>query len=266
MKNYMFENTKRLILIFIYFLFVSKILSAYPPNYEESLELFKQGKHEESLQKIREVFDNYKNSLEFRLLAASNYIELKDMQKALAHLNYAQIDHPNSWEVYILMSEIYIKNNQPNLALKVLYAGIEKFNSDKKINHLFRYQIAKSFYTSNNYAKARQQLEYIISNEPANEKALYLDALIYMIQNNYELAEFRFKSLLYTSPNDKIILAKVYNNLGVIKELSFKQQPENSITKLDLKKEAINYYNKALEIESNYILAKDNLANLTKDN
>ncbi len=264
MESLKYIHCKRLIFILLYFLFIGKILSAYPPNYEESLKLFRQNRYEESLQKIREVFDDYKNSLEFRLLAASNYLELNDINKALAHLNYAQMDHPNSWEVPILLSEVYIKNKQPNLALRVLYPSIEKFKNDKKLNNLFRYQIAKSFFVMNNFEKARQQLEFIISNDPTNGNALFLDGLMYFLQNNYELAEFRFKSILYLSNIDRELLLKVYNNLGVIKEIGFKKLPENSILRADFKKEAMNYYNKALEIESNYPIAKENLANLSK--
>lgn len=264
MGNIYLFHYKRLWAILVYFLFINKILSAYPPNYEESLELFRQKKYEESLQKIREVFDNYRTSLEFRLLAASNYLELNDIPKALAHLNYAQMDHPNSWEIVLLLSEAYIRNHQYNIALKILYTGLENFKNEKKIHNLLRYQLAKTFFSMNKYEKARQQLEYIIYNDPYNDKALFLDGVIYILQKNYELAEFRLKSILHVSNLDVDMIAKVYNNLGVIKEIYYNQMGDNSVLRDNLKKEALSYYNRAVELNTNYTVAKENLANLMK--
>jgi len=60
-------KNKKIYFGLINIIFVGNILSAYPPNYESAMELFMNQKYEESLNKIREVFDNYRNSLEFRL-------------------------------------------------------------------------------------------------------------------------------------------------------------------------------------------------------
>ncbi|GIX42175.1 MAG: hypothetical protein KatS3mg129_1908 [Leptospiraceae bacterium] len=255
---------KKFILIMIYILFVGKILSAYPPNYENALELFKNHKYEESLNKIREVFDNYKNSLEFRLLAASNYIELNDYNSALAHLKYALEDHPNSHEVYILISEVNLRKKQYNTALNILYKAYEQFKLDKEKETLIRLQIAKIFYISQNYRAARKQLETIIAQNPTYAPAFYLDGIIYLIQKNYDLAEFRFNAILSLKKVDNNLMKKVYNNLGFIKEIQSKNYNQESLEYLDLTKEAIKFYKDALKIDSEYQIAKTNLLRIEK--
>lgn len=254
-----FIYSKTYIMLLIYLLIVGKILSAYPPNYEEALELFKQSKYEDSLIKIREVFDNYRNSLEFRLLAASNYIELEDYNSALAHLKYASQDHPNAYEVYLLMSEVYLKNKQFNKSLNILYNAYEQFKTDKQKDSAIRFQIAKVFYLSNNLNASRKQLEIIIAQNPTYVPAFYLDGVIYLLQKNYDLAEFRFNAILSLKDLDKSLLKKVYNNLGYIKEIQAKNFLVNSKEYSEYLNESKNYYKKALELDYSYQIAKMNL-------
>jgi len=246
-------KTKKIYFGLINILFVGNILSAYPPNYESAMESFMNQKYEESLNKIREVFDNYKNSLEFRLLAAANYIELNNYDNALAHLRYAMNDHPDSYEVSILMSEVYIRKKQFNNATNLLYQAYNQFKNDKQKDIQIRYQIAKASYFAKNYQAARKQLETIIAQNPTFMPAFYLDGLIYLQQNNYELAQFRFNAITSLKEVDKDLLKKVYNNLGVLQELAAKNNQE-----------AIKYYKKALSIDPNYDIAKSNLARLEK--
>jgi len=248
----LFKN-KKISVMWVYILFVGNILSAYPPNYESAMELFINQKYEESLNKIREVFDNYKNSLEFRLLAAANYIELNNYDSALAHLKYAMSDHPDSYEVYILMSEVYIRKKQFNNATNLLYQAYNQFKNDKQKDIQIRYQIAKASYFAKNYQLARKQLETIIAQNPTFMPAFYLDGLIYLIQNNYELAQFRFNAITSLKEADKDLLKRVYNNLGVLQEITTKNNQQ-----------AMKYYKKALSIDPNYELAKSNLARIEK--
>ncbi len=250
---------KNIIIVFlIYVTYVGKILSAYPPNYEEALKLFQEKKYEESLNKIREVFDNYKNSLEFRLLAASNYIELKDYNNALAHLKYALVDHPDSVEVYILMSEVDLKINQISNSLNILYKAYEQFKQDKIKTHLIRYQIARIFYFTKKFEKSRQQLEILIAENPYNYNALFLDGIIYLQEKNYELSEFRLKSITTLKKVDPETLKKVYNNLGFIQEIYALNQEKPDI----YRNNARNYYKKSLEIDPHYVYAINNLNRL----
>lgn len=249
---------KSFLIIFIYISFINRILGAYPPNYDIALKLFQERKYEESLNKIREVFDNYKNSLEFRLLAASNYIELNNLENAMAHLKYANRDHPNSYEVYILMSEIFNKMNQFDNSIRILMNASQNFKETNQ-RKLVSLQLAKTYYLLKDYSLARKNLETLIAQYPDFDFAIYLDGLIYLNQNNIEFAELRFRSLLSLKKLNPEIQKRTYNNLGVIYLQYSSQYPRESIKYKENLKIAKHYFDKALKLDPNYLVAKKNL-------
>lgn len=249
--------------VFIYLFFISKILGAFPPNYEIALKLFQEKKYEESLNKIREVFDLHRNSLELRLLAASNYIELNKLENALAHLRYALQDHPNSYEVYLLLSEVYNQTNQYQNSILLLTKAFQilKENQEKKI---MLYQIAKTYYLAKDWKNAKKSIENLIAIAPDYDLAIYLDGLIYLNQKNYELAEFRFKSLLSLKNLEPELKKRIYNNLGVIRFNSANQFLKDSNDYKESIKEAKEYFMKALNLDPDYEIANQNINLIVK--
>ncbi|MFN3603624.1 MAG: tetratricopeptide repeat protein [Leptonema sp. (in: bacteria)] len=247
-----------IIIFFSYLVFINRILAAYPPNYEEALGLFKEKKYEESLNKIREVFDNYKNSLEFRLLAASNYLELKNFPNALAHLKYASQDHPNSYEVYILMSEVYNASEQYQNSLQILNMANQIFKEENQKKLIF-FQFAKTYYLMANNSQSRKYIENMIARFPSFAPAIYLDGILYLKEKNYELAEFRFKSLLSLKNLDPDLKKRVYNNLGFIYSINLVKLPDASKEYKENFKLAKEYFKMATQIDPNYSIAKQNL-------
>ncbi|MCS7205194.1 MAG: tetratricopeptide repeat protein [Leptospiraceae bacterium] len=257
--------TRLYLSLFFFMIFINNLLSSYPPNYEDALKLFQKKEYEASLYKIREVFDSYRNSLEFRLLAASNYLELKDYKNALAHLKYASIDHPNSVEVMILFADVYNQMGQWNQALQALEKAMSLAKQDKTKEKHLRYYYAKTFYYSKNYERAKKITEALIAEDSNFLEALYLDALIYLAKKNFELAEFRFRTILSHSKIEKDLARSIYNNLGYIQEVYAQNQPKNSKEKNSFLREAKRYYELALQIQNDYSIAQDNLARLTRD-
>ena len=60
-------------------LFACQITSLYaegPAGYSEALALYGQGKYEDSLAKVRAIFDPNRGSLHIRMLAAANHLRL----------------------------------------------------------------------------------------------------------------------------------------------------------------------------------------------
>ncbi len=242
----------------IYIISINNILAAYPPNYEVALKLFKEKKYEESLTKIREVFDSYRKSLEFRLLAASNYIELNNLENAMAHLKYAKQDHPNSYEVNILMSEIFNRLNQYENSIKILNQASQNIIDINQKKIIF-FQLAKTYYLLKNYNLARKNLETLIAQYPDFDSAIYLDGLIYLNQNNLEFAEIRFRSLLSLKKLDLEIQKKTYNNLGVIYLKNSLKYPKESSEFKENSKIAKQYFDMSLKLDPQYTIAKKNI-------
>lgn len=250
-------------ILFIYLFSINKILGAFPPNYEVALKLFQEKKYEESLNKIREVFDNHRNSLELRLLAASNYIEINNYENAIAHLRYAIQDHPNSYEAYLLLSEVYNQINQYQNSILFLTKASQvlKANHERKI---ILYQLAKTYYLAKDWKNAKKIIENLIAIAPDYDLAIYLDGLIYLNQKNYELAEFRFKSLLSLKNLNQELKKRIYNNLGVIRLSTANQYSKDSNDYKDTIKEAKEYFMKALNLDPDYEIANQNLNLIVK--
>ncbi len=250
---------KRFLLIFA-FSFVP--LFAFPPNYEEALDLFYRKNYTQSLQKIREVFDNYRNSLEFRLLAASNYLELNDLYNSKRHLDYALQDGLNDIKIFILYSEILSRNKNINESFFKIQQGLQNPNLIIENKNLLMYFLARLYFVNNDYNGARKVIEQIVSVSPNYIPALYLDGLIYLIQKNYDFAEVRFKSILLLESHNLEFDKKIYNNLGFIyeqKAYKFERNSNEYKKNLNL---ATKYYELAYVLDPEYEVAKINFNRL----
>lgn len=247
---------KRIYLFFLCFM-PFPVFSSYPPNYMEALQLFEKNRFEESLQKIREVFHDHSTSLELRLLAAANYLQLKDYKNAMAHLRYAQKDHPYALEVPLLMAEVFMANQQYQEALKLLGKVSGNTKDTSKALHI-RYLIAKAYYHQRNFARSKQILEAILSDDPNYLEAIYLDGLIYLQQRKYDLAEFRWKGLLSHPKVTVPLLVLVYNNLGYVKEIQVSKVPETTQEYKTNIEEAKKYYEFAHKLDPGYPVAQQN--------
>ena len=226
------------------------------PRYKEAVQLFQQGKHEDSLEAIRSVFDDYKSSYEFRMLAAANYLEQGQYDSAVSHLRYCMKDHPDRAEPHALLAAVYRRSGQPKKALAHIRDVIRKYPDSIQI----RWEAALSYMALESVAPARTHVSKILSSDPNHFGALYLDGVLYLKAGDLENAEFRLRNAARIGTSDKNLQFGLLNNLGLT--LSLLAARTDGSRRDAYLEQAREYLEKASELRPNDPALKRNLATL----
>ena len=123
-----------------------------------------------------------------------------------------------------------------------------------------RLEIAATYYSTGNYTAARTHLEKVLSLEPGNFHAIYMDGLIFLRKGEFTSAEFRLRNALDLKPKSERELINLYVNLGLALERSGDQlaargQPGQASAKF---REAARFYNYALRLDADNVVARTN--------
>lgn len=230
----------------VIFLASQSLLAAFPPRYEEALGLFQNRKYNESLEVIRSVFDDHKDSLEFRMLAAANYVELGNYKSAQDHMYYALKDHPDSLDALVFLAVSFRKEGRPFKAIDTLRGALQKYPNDLRI----RYEIAASYYDLKKYSNARAHVSKMLAVDSNHFPALYLDGLCYMQEGSFENAEFRFRNAVRVKYENMNARANLYTNLAfTLERLADTAKRENKTETAEVQyEESEDYYKKSLEL------------------
>lgn len=260
-KQESMNKYQALLLTTLYVFLSMPVFGQYPAGYNEALVLYRHGKYPESLEKLRSIFEENRQSLELRMLAAANYERMDDHNNALAHLQYCVKDHPEKLEPRLMMAGIFRK-------MKRYYSAIGAARKALVIhpdNIDLQMEIARSFYSARNYKAAGQVLEKILSTEADNFEAVYIDGLIYLRMSNLETAEFRLRQALQLVPEGNPVKADLLNNLGFAIERNGDviRRKGKATEAQEFYVEARKYYEKALSIDAAHENAKINNQRVT---
>lgn len=231
-------------------------LGALAPRYDEALKLFHTGRYSESLDVIRQVFDDNRGAVELRLLAAENYMHLGEFENARAHMSFCLKENPSSLECHALLSAVYRREKRYDHAIRTAQSALTRLGDKIPL----RLELASAYYAKDNYAGARAHLEKVLQAEPANFTAIYMDGLIFLKQGRFANAEFRLRNALALEPKTSIDLLNLYVNLGFALEregdrLLAEGQRSDGVRKHT---EASRYYYYALRIDSEHPQARAN--------
>ena len=224
------------------------------PRYKEAVQLFQQGKYEDSLEAIRSVFDDYKDSYDFRMLAASNYLEQGQFDSAISHLRYCMKDHPDRAEPHALLAAVSRRSGQPQKSLAHIRDVIRKYPDSNQI----RWEAALAYMALDSVAPARTHVSKILSSEPNHFRALYLDGVLYLKAGDLENAEFRLRNAARVGTSDKNLQFGLLNNLGLT--LSLLASRSDGERRSEYIKQAREYFEKASQIRPDDAALKRNMA------
>ncbi|MCE9597360.1 MAG: tetratricopeptide repeat protein [Spirochaetia bacterium] len=241
---------------FLTLILASAIAAESPPGYSEALSLYTKGKYEESLAKIRSVFEENKTSVPLRLLAAANHIRAGRANDAWAHLVYATKDHPEQADPMAFMAAYYRRQGQSGEAMNWIGRAIA---TDPR-NIAYKMEAARIYYKAGQYPQARKFTDDVLSQTPGHQEALALDALIFLRQGNPDNAVFRFRQALKQPAASKTALSNVYNNMGVAlrKSAEVLDKSGNPAEAAARRTEAVEMFIKALELNPENTFAKAN--------
>lgn len=226
------------------------------PRYNEAVQLFQQGKYEQSLEAIRSVFDDHKSSYEFRVLAAANYLEQGDYASAASHLRYCMKDHPGRAEPHALLAAVFRRSGQPAKSLAHIRDNIGKHPDSVQI----RWEAALAYIALDRVEPARIHVSKILSVDPNHFRALYLDGVLYLKAGDLENAEFRLRNAARIGTSDKRLQFGLLNNLGLT--LSLLAARTDGARRAAYIEQAREYLEKAAEIRPDDPALKRNLSTL----
>ena len=229
--------------------------------YNDAMQLYIQGKYQESTQLIMKQFPKGLSTFEGKahLLAGMNYLKLDDFTNSKTHINIGMYSKdPNiKKRAYLLKSFYYRKAKYYNRAIYVAASGLKYFEKDLDAKEKLHLEIALSSYELLKIKDARYFLRLILAANPENIQALYLDGLIFLRQKKWGSAEFRFRNSLalmsHTKQNIPEGLAMLYNNLA----FTLEQKNANTLSHLELAmqkdseiyQEVKNFYAYALQLD-----------------
>ena len=185
-----------------------------PKEYRQALDFYLKAKFQDSLEKIRSIFEEHKNRMSLRILAAANYIALGKSSQAMSHIQAARRIHPQRFEPRLFYIRILRAQKKYYEAIAAARRAIQDIG---EAPGLFL-EIAAVYYELQSYPKARAQLQRALELDPQNYYAFYLDGLLFLQEGRYELAEFRLRNALALKPKHKEDLKLVYNNLALALE------------------------------------------------
>jgi len=247
---------KRFILAGLLACQIQSLQAEGPAGYTEALALYGQGKYEDSLAKVRNIFDANRNSLHVRMLAAANHSRLGRPQDAITHLQYAIKDHPESAPAVAMLAAIY--RRQGNLgdaqALIGRAIGLDGKNLD------YRIESARIYYKSGNFAAARRVVGEILAQQSTHQEALALEGLILLQLGDSETAAFRLRHALMQKGGSKVFVSDIYNNMAVALRKSAEglQKAGNPGEAAARRTEAVEMLARALELNPNNPSARAN--------
>ncbi len=188
-------------------------------EYHKALSFYLKGEYESSLSSIRSVFEKTEDPAHLRLLAASNYIAMKNYHSAYTHLkNVIQTNHKN-YQAASLWIRALRDQKRYSQAIQKGYTFIRQIG-DFPALYL---ELAATYYQMKQYVNARNQLRKLLELDSQNYYAFYLDALIFIKQRRYEDAEFRLRNTLAIGPPDKDEAMALYTHLGFTLEQKAKR-------------------------------------------
>ena len=230
-----------------------------PLQYEQALYFYLNGNFESALITIRSIFEEYKNNLSIRLLAASIYTAQAKYDNAFAHIKIAKSLYPRRIEPIFIQIKILQEQKKSYEAIALAKRAM-RFNLTIKEKVGLDLSIVASYYKLGNYKKARTQLERIFESSPQNYYAFYLDGLIFLKQERYDLAEFRLQNAIALKPKDKRDLKLLYNNLAFALEKSGELFAKEGSTKMAKQRyqEAKKYYSYANKLAPNNKIIRAN--------
>jgi tetratricopeptide (TPR) repeat protein len=244
------------ILLFPLLLILPAGLSALAPRYDEALKLFYGGRYRESLDVIRQVFDDNRGAVELRLLAAQNYTQLGEYENARAHMSFCLKENPDNLACHAMLSRIYRSEKRYDPAIKTAQTALGRLGDRIPL----RLELAGAYYAKGNYAAARAHLEKVLQQEPGNFTAIYMDGLIFLKQGRFANAEFRLRNALELKPKTALDLVNLYVNLGFALEREGDRLQGEGRSAEGLRKysEAARFYHYALRIDSGHPQAREN--------
>ena len=248
--------TKPLIL---FLFFAAPLFAELPPRYGEALKAYDAGKYEESLEIIRSVFDDYKSSYEFRMLAAADYYHLGNLNSAMAHLDYARKDHPERVDLRLMTAGILRSSGLFTKALEVLKEPGVPVAETRPL----QMEEARIHYVRKNYAGAARVAREILAADPNYFDAVVLEGLLFIQEKKWDAAEFRFRHALRLPHRAGRERAMILNNLGFVLEKEAVALPAGEGERSrSMQQKAAEYFDRALQEDSTLKEAEFNRARL----
>jgi len=182
----------------------------------------------------------FKNIKISRLLNKAS--KQRDLYKAIdLYQKIIDID-PTFPVIYNYIGLCYFELNDYEKAESFFRKSIEKFNDNFKSKHEIYYNLAFALHSQNIYEEAEIFYKKSIKENPDYSFAYKNFAYLLFLEKKYKESLEMFKK--YITYNEE---AEAYNNIGIIY-----QEFNND-------KEAIRYYNLAIETDDSYALAYNNL-------
>lgn len=242
--------------IFAALCITTPLLAEAPQGYSEALGLYGQGKYEESLAKVRSIFDANRGSLHIRMLAAANHARMGRFQDAATHLQYAVKDHPDSAPAFAMLAAVYRRTGNFGDAQALIGKAVAL---DGK-NLDYRMESARIYYKSGAYAQARRVIGEILAQQSTHQEALALEGIILLQQGDAETAAFRLRHALMQKGGSKAFVSDIYNNMAVAlrKNAEALDKAGNPAEAAARRTEAVEMLAKALELNPNNPQARAN--------
>ena len=225
-------------------------------EYKRALNFYLRRNFGASLEVIRSIFEEQKENMALRILAGANYIALGKPSRAAPHIQAAMRLHPQGFEPSLFYTRLLRSQKKYYKALVHARRAMQRVGEVPAL----RLEAAAVYYELKNYPKARIQLQRVMELDPQNYYAFYMDALIFLQERRYELAEFRLRNALALHPKHKRDLKLLYNNLAFALEKKGESLEKSAkiAQARQCYREAKAFYSYALSIEPQNEMIRSN--------
>ena len=172
--------------------------------YKKGLILWDMGKRKEALQSISKAVEMNDSRGEYHLFLAQTYVENDSMQAAFKAAQKAESLGLDTLALNELLSDLYLKQRQPQAALEHINSALEKDPSIAN-NHLRKGNILIAM---SKPEEAEQSLLKCLSLDPESSGASKALADIYLARGDYDNALVYIDQNLARSPGDIDFLYK----------------------------------------------------------
>lgn len=165
-----------------------------------------QNQHERAVKELEDIL-NYEDNSEVHYELANEYVFLKNIEKALFHLEKYILQNPDDELVFFEIGFQYFMEFKFDEAIDFFKKIIDRF----PLSHFAWYQLASSYFSNNEYEKAIDAAEYAI----AINKSYVLPYRL--IGNIYEITEDYAKAIeIYNlaTTNCRGSASDFYNSIG----------------------------------------------------
>lgn len=182
-------------------------------DYNQALDLFKQGKYQDSLKAVGDALDVTKDAdpasqnYQLRFLAAHNHRKLGNFASAIIHLQKCAEIKPSSVDPLIDLSFVYIDA----VKYKEAFAVAQKVTAMDSKNAAGFYLMGLSMYKQGVFWGAKEYLEKAVSFDPEMYMAWNTQGLVLMGLKKYADANTAFSTALAMNPD----APEIVNNLSV---------------------------------------------------